>query len=66
MADMVEESEDVSERINECVQYLRRDESGTTDGSSDKLLEDALKPSFLLLPSQTQQFKTGENYDDVD
>ncbi|KAG7354682.1 tRNA nucleotidyltransferase/CCA-adding enzyme [Nitzschia inconspicua] len=37
--DMVEESEEVSDRINECVQYLRRDEEGTAEGSSDQLAE---------------------------
>jgi len=36
LADMVEESEEVSERLLECVQYLRRDEEGTEEGSSDK------------------------------
>ena len=39
-ADMVEEHEDVSEMINECVQYLRRDEEGTEEGSSDKFVAD--------------------------
>lgn len=66
MADMVEESEDVSERIHECVQYLRRDEAGTEEGSSDKLVEEAIRPKLLLLPSTTQQVTNGENYDDVD
>jgi hypothetical protein len=37
-ADMVEEHEDVSEIINECVQYLRRDEEGTDEGSSDRFV----------------------------
>lgn len=36
LADMVEENEEVSERMLECVQYLRRDEEGTEEGSSDK------------------------------
>ena len=36
LADMVEENEQVSERLLECVQYLRRDEEGTEEGSSDK------------------------------
>ena len=36
LADMVEENEEVSERMLECVQYLRRDEDGTEEGSSDK------------------------------
>jgi hypothetical protein len=39
-ADMVEESEMVSEKINECVQFLRRDEEGTDEGSSDRLIDD--------------------------
>ncbi len=36
LADMVEEDEEVSERLLECVQYLRRDEEGTQEGSSDR------------------------------
>ena len=36
MADMVEENEEISERMNECVQYLRRDEEGEEEGSSDR------------------------------
>ncbi|KAL3778780.1 hypothetical protein HJC23_002686 [Cyclotella cryptica] len=36
MADMVEENEEISERMNECVQYLRRDEDGEEEGSSDR------------------------------
>ncbi|KAL7534083.1 hypothetical protein ACHAWF_004716 [Thalassiosira exigua] len=36
LADMVEEDERVSERMLECVQYLRRDEEGSEEGSSDK------------------------------
>jgi len=36
LADMVEENEEVSERLLECVQYLRRDEEGTDEGSSDR------------------------------
>mmetsp|Transcript_22102 Transcript_22102/g.46634 ORF Transcript_22102/g.46634 Transcript_22102/m.46634 type:complete len:558 (-) Transcript_22102:60-1733(-) len=36
VADMVEENEEVSERLLECVQYLRRDEEGTDEGSSDR------------------------------
>lgn len=39
-ADMVEESETISERISECVQFLRRDEEGTPEGSSDQLVAD--------------------------
>ena len=71
-ADMVEEHEDVSERINECVQYIRRDEQGTQEGSSDKMVEDSLnnnrpsKKPLLLPPSTTQQVGSNEDYDDVD
>lgn len=36
LADMVEENEEISERLLECVQYLRRDEEGTEEGSSDR------------------------------
>ncbi|KAL7470286.1 hypothetical protein ACHAXS_010516 [Conticribra weissflogii] len=36
LADMVEENEEVSERMLECVQYLRRDEEGEEEGSSDR------------------------------
>jgi Domain of unknown function (DUF383)/Domain of unknown function (DUF384) len=42
-ADMVEENEQVSERIEECVQFLRRDEEGTPEGSSDMMVEESLK-----------------------
>lgn len=60
-ADMVEEQEDVSECINECVQYLRRDEEGTEEGSSDKLVHDAYNK-----PSIAQQVGTSADFDDVD
>ena len=36
LADMVEENEEVGERMLECVQYLRRDEEGEDEGSSDR------------------------------
>ena len=36
LADMVEEDEEVTERLLEIVQYLRRDEDGTEEGSSDR------------------------------
>ena len=60
-ADMVEAKEEVSERINECVQFLRRDEEGTPEGSSDKLVEEALKPSAAV-----EITMLNEDYDDVD
>jgi len=74
--DMVEECEEVSERIEECVQFLRRDEEGETEGSSDRFVEEAnggrrgdLKA--LPAPSAAGQIGMGaseaeEEYDDVD
>lgn len=63
LADMVEEDEGVSERINECVQYLRRDEEGTKEGSSDDFVEQSLK----ALPMSTSAVPIEKiNYDDVD
>jgi len=65
--DMVEESESVSERINECVQYLRRDEEGTTEGSSDRMVEEATRKRIqLALPSIQVGSQSNEDYDDVD
>mmetsp|Transcript_3612 Transcript_3612/g.5248 ORF Transcript_3612/g.5248 Transcript_3612/m.5248 type:complete len:464 (+) Transcript_3612:123-1514(+) len=71
--DMVEESEEISERINETVQFLRRDEEGTEEGSSDKFVDEAYggnNEKFLALPapSAAKQIgaKTDDDYDDVD
>ncbi len=70
--DMSEESEEINERINECVQYLRRDEEGTEEGSSDKLVYDSVSVNGKLLalpaPSASTEIggKTEEDYDDVD
>jgi hypothetical protein len=73
LLDMVEESEEVSERINEIVQFLRRDEAGTEDGSSDKFVEEAFKSNdgkllALPAPSAAQQIGASkdDDYDDVD
>ena len=64
---MVEELESISERINECVQYLRRDEEGTTEGSSDQMVEEATRRRIrLALPSTEVASKTSADYDDVD
>lgn len=58
VADMVEESEQVGEKINECVQFLRRDEEGTEEGSSDRIFREAVPTvSDIVL---------NKNYDDVD
>ena len=60
-ADMVEEDEGVSEMINECVQYLRRDEEGTEEGSSDKFVAD-----FYKTRSTEMLGATKEDFDAVD
>lgn len=59
VADMVEEEEEVSERINECVQFLRRDEEGTFDGSSDLMVEESLSR-----PKSSVQISMVHNEDD--
>jgi hypothetical protein len=66
-ADMVEEEETVSERINECVQYLRRDEHGTAEGSSDEMVATTGR-QLLLPPSTSTQIGANGNddYDNVD
>eukprot|EP00934_Nitzschia_sp_Nitz4_P008086 Nitzschia sp. Nitz4//scaffold103_size77763//70540//70893//NITZ4_005453-RA/size77763-protein2genome-gene-0.61-mRNA-1//1//CDS//3329532352//8076//frame0 len=64
-ADMVEESEAVSERINECVQYLRRDEEGTEEGSSDRLVQELTRASVKMLPASSTVVGNVD-YDDVD
>jgi Domain of unknown function (DUF383)/Domain of unknown function (DUF384) len=61
-ADMVEEEESVSERINECVQYLRRDEEGMPEGSSDHCVDVAFRP----IVSSTASTIGNTDYDDVD
>jgi hypothetical protein len=65
-ADMVEEDEDIAERFNESVQYLRRDEEGTHEGSSDKFVEDA----YTRKPVTALQIGTSAgadaDFDDVD
>jgi len=60
-ADMVETSEDVSEKIFECVNFLRRDEEGTEEGSSDKLVEETYRPRITSGPAIH-----AEDFDDVD
>jgi len=73
MTDMVEESEDVSDRINECVQFLRRDEEGTEEGSSDLVAQEAFygEGQRLALPAPSASTEVGvdnpeKDYDDVD
>eukprot|EP00522_Entomoneis_paludosa_P009804 CAMPEP_0172454360 /NCGR_PEP_ID=MMETSP1065-20121228/11377_1 /TAXON_ID=265537 /ORGANISM="Amphiprora paludosa, Strain CCMP125" /LENGTH=455 /DNA_ID=CAMNT_0013206677 /DNA_START=59 /DNA_END=1426 /DNA_ORIENTATION=+ len=70
-ADMVEESEQVSECINECVQYLRRDEEGTEEGSSDAFVANAYK-RIMAESTASKQVRGGGgdeedgDYDEVD
>lgn len=64
-ADMVEEEESVSVAIEECVQYLRRDEEGTREGSSDKAVTEHITRN-LLMPSTSSQVGAEQDYDDVD
>jgi hypothetical protein len=64
-ADMVEEEESVSVAIEECVQYLRRDEEGTREGSSDKAVTEHITRN-LLMPSTSPQVGAEQDYDDVD
>jgi hypothetical protein len=68
LADMVEVHEDVSECISECVQFLRRDEEGMEEGSSDRLVEESLKRSRLAFPtsSTANLVESTEDYDEVD
>ncbi len=73
LLDMVEESEEISERINEIVQFLRRDEEGTEEGSSDKFVEEAYgvhNEKLLALPAPSAAEQIGAqndgDYDDVD
>jgi hypothetical protein len=71
-ADMVEENESISEQINECVQYLRRDEEGTGEGSSDLRVEESTRQKVkLLMPSSSTSIVVGgssgnDDYDEVD
>lgn len=70
--DLSEESEEISERINECVQYIRRDEEGTQEGSSDRLVDEtvAINGKLLALPAPSPCENIGtsshEDYDNVD
>ena len=63
-ADMVEEDEAINEVHNESVQFLRRDEYGTQEGSSDKAIEDAYRRPP---PATAQQIgMSDEDFEDVD
>ena len=61
-ADMVEEQEDVSESIQECLELLQSEEDETGESiSSDRLVETAYRK---MLEQQTTT--SGENFDEVD
>jgi len=69
--DLSEESEEISERVSECVQYLRRDEDGTEEGSSDRMMYGTVSVNgkMLALPEPSASEQVGgknENYDEVD
>jgi len=73
MMDLTEESEEISERINECVQYIRRDEEGTQEGSSDQLVDESvtINSKLLMLPSPSpcenvETLVSHDDYDNVD
>jgi hypothetical protein len=76
--DLAESSEEVSDKISECVNFLRRDEEGSAEGSSDKQVYaedddddddvDRKRIAGLLeaSPSATISPPTDEDFDDVD
>ena len=67
VADMSEESALVNTQINECVQYLRRDEEGTEEGSSDNQVDEAVRTKLLALPAPSVEMgPKDENLDELD
>jgi hypothetical protein len=65
---MVEEREDISELIYDCVNYLRRDEQGTAEGSSDLLVDSAYPKlsAAIARPIGAQSTTTVGDEDDFD
>ena len=71
---MVEESETINERISDCVNFLRRDEEGTEEGSSDRFVAEAYDPEYktddsklLTLPAPSAASQVDAcNFDNVD
>ena len=55
-ADLVEEEEGIGEKINECVQFLKRDEEGLMEGESDN----------IALEMARERRRIQEDYDGVD
>jgi hypothetical protein len=71
MMDLSEESEEISDRISDCVQFLRRDEDGTDEGSSDRMMYGSVSVNGKMLalpaPSASEQVRgKDEDYDGVD
>jgi hypothetical protein len=66
LADMVEEQEDVSERIYDIVNYLRRDEEGTAEGSSDRIVETAYNKAAVSQGPSLAAAATSEDFDEMD
>jgi hypothetical protein len=71
--DLAEPSEEVSEKISECVNFLRRDEEGAYEGSSDNQVygedeEETKRIAGLLeaAPSATIAPPSDEDFDGVD
>lgn len=65
-ADMVEEQEDISELIYDCVNYLRRDEYGTAEGSSDQLVDTAYSKLQSTQTVICAGNETTKDFDNVD
>ena len=57
--DLSEESEEISEKISECVQFLKRDEEGTPERPLTMAIENGDAAKSGVIRSET-------NYDDVD
>ncbi len=72
MADLVEEFEDVSAIVCDCVNYLRRDEQGTAEGSSDTLIEETYQLNAKVssaadaVEPATQSIPNDDDFDNVD
>ena len=64
-AEMVEEQEDVSEKMVECIDLLRRD---SKDAGNDERGDenDDEPPSTIGTPSAAKQVGLSDNYDDID
>jgi hypothetical protein len=62
LADMVEVDESVTERLLECVQYLRRDEDGTEEGSSDRRAYEAYARGMMDADSAKNRANANINH----